>query len=54
MRTFNPVSYAVDALRTFVTGAGGSNPIMLDIAVLLVVLVVFLGLATALFNRTSI
>ncbi|MDD5163874.1 MAG: ABC transporter permease [Candidatus ainarchaeum sp.] len=50
---FNPVSYGVDALRTLINGAG-SNPFVLDILILLAILIVALGLAGALFNRTSI
>ncbi|MFH0955468.1 MAG: ABC transporter permease [Candidatus Micrarchaeota archaeon] len=50
---FNPVSYGVDALRTLINGAG-SMPFALDIALLVVLLFVMLGIAGFLFNKTSI
>ena len=53
LSTFNPVSYGVDALRTFISG-NGSIPLVLDIGLLLVMLVGMLGIAGYLFNRTSI
>ncbi|MBS3061705.1 MAG: ABC transporter permease [Candidatus Diapherotrites archaeon] len=50
---FNPVSYAVDALRGLIIGVG-VNSLALNFAVLLVGLVIMFGIAGTLFDRTSI
>ncbi len=49
----NPVSYAVDGLRGLLIGTA-TNSLLVNITVVTVMLVIMLGIAGALFNKTSI
>jgi len=54
LATVNPLTYMVDALRQLmVQGGTGVNPIWLDVAVLAVVGVVLIGIASRLYPRLA-
>jgi len=53
LTALNPVSYGIDALRGVIIQQG-TNPLILDLGVMVVLLAVALGISSYLFSKTSI